>query len=218
MKKTKILLLSLCAALLITASVIGTLAYLTSQDTVANTFTIGKVNITLDEAAVNPDGTEIEGADRVKENNYHLIPGQTYIKDPTMTVAKGSEESFVRILVTFNCLQELDKAFAPSGAELTSIFNGYDNEKWIYQAVQRDKTTNTVTYEFRYKEAVKPSDNESLVLDALFDSITVPSTFDGDDMDAISDLEITVIGHAIQTAGFIDANQAWIAFAEQING
>ena len=83
MKKSKVLITILCAVLLVTVSVLGTLAYLTSQDEVVNTFTVGKVNITLDEAAVNADGTEIAGADRVKENNYHLIPGQTYVKDPT---------------------------------------------------------------------------------------------------------------------------------------
>ena len=59
MKKVKVLLLSLCAVLLVAASVLGTLAYLTSQDTVVNTFTVGKVKTTLDEADVHPDGTAI---------------------------------------------------------------------------------------------------------------------------------------------------------------
>ena len=40
MKKTKkALLLSLCAVMLVTASVLGTMAYLTSTDEVVNTFT-----------------------------------------------------------------------------------------------------------------------------------------------------------------------------------
>ena len=86
MKKNKILLLCLGAIVLVATSVLGTLAYLTSQDTVVNTFTVGQVDIKLDEAKVDENGEEIQGADRVKTNNYHLVPGMTYTKDPTMTV------------------------------------------------------------------------------------------------------------------------------------
>ena len=76
-KTTKILLAVLCAAVLVTASVVGVLAYLIDKDEVVNTFTVGDVQIELDEAEVNPDGTVIAGADRVKTNDYHLIPGRT---------------------------------------------------------------------------------------------------------------------------------------------
>ena len=58
-KKTKALMLVLCAVLLVTASVLGTMAYLTSTEKVVNTFTVGKVAITLDEAKVNADGTAV---------------------------------------------------------------------------------------------------------------------------------------------------------------
>ena len=48
MKRTKqILSLALCAILLVSATVATTVAYLTSQDAVTNTFTVGKVAITL---------------------------------------------------------------------------------------------------------------------------------------------------------------------------
>ena len=100
--KSKALLLTLCAVLLVAASVLGTMAYLTSTDTVTNTFTVGKVEIKLDEAKVNADGIPVEGADRVTANSYKLMPGNTYTKDPTVTVKAGSEESYVRMKVTFN--------------------------------------------------------------------------------------------------------------------
>lgn len=91
--KRKALLLTFCAVLLVVASVLGTIAYLTSQDEVKNTFTVGQVAINLDEAKVNPDGTPVANADRVKANSYKLLPGHTYTKDPTVTVLKGSESS-----------------------------------------------------------------------------------------------------------------------------
>ena len=78
----KALMLILCAALLVSATVMGTLAYLTSKDTVTNTFSVGKVAITLDELDVD-NSTEGEN-DRDKANAYHLLPGETYDKDPTV--------------------------------------------------------------------------------------------------------------------------------------
>ena len=63
MKKTsKALLLTICAVLLVAASVMGTMAYLTSTDKVQNTFTVGKVAIKLDEAKVDANGKAVEPA------------------------------------------------------------------------------------------------------------------------------------------------------------
>lgn len=111
--KSKALLLTLCAVLLVAASVLGTMAYLTSTAKVENTFTIGKVEIKLDEAKVNADGIPVEGAARVQANSYKLMPGTTYTKDPTVTVKAGSEESYVRMKVTFNNASKL-MAMLPS--------------------------------------------------------------------------------------------------------
>ena len=101
MKRTyKALLLVLCAVLLVAASVMGTLAYLTSTTEVAkNTFTYGNVKITLDETDVDLYGKK-DGDTRVLKNTYKLIPGHTYIKDPVVHVEAKSEQCYVRVLVT----------------------------------------------------------------------------------------------------------------------
>lgn len=140
--------------MLVVASVLGTMAYLTSQDQVVNTFTIGQVKINLDEAALDDTGAPDPDADRVKENSYKLLPGHTYSKDPMVTVLEGSEESYVKMTVTFSHADELDAIFAPNGAALTSIFNGYDAANWIAKGNTKDANNNTRTYEFWYKEAV----------------------------------------------------------------
>lgn len=54
--RTKALLLTLCAALLVCATVLATMAFLTAKDAVTNTFTVGNVAITLDEAKVDVYG------------------------------------------------------------------------------------------------------------------------------------------------------------------
>lgn len=209
--RSKALLLALCAVLLVAATIFGTMAYLTSTDTVTNTFTVGKVNIKLDEAKANPDGSLVANADRVKANEYKLLPGHTYNKDPMVTVLSGSESSYVKMTVTFSKANELDAIFAPDGANLTSIFNGYDAANWTYKGNTKDAAANTRTYEFWYKEAVA-APNGDVALDALFDSIIVPGEITGAQLATIVDMTITVNAYAIQADGFADAAAAWAAF------
>ena len=209
--KKKILVACLCVALAVLTIAGTTLAYLTSQETVTNTFTVGKVEIKLDEAKANTDGTLVEGADRVKENSYKLIPGHTYNKDPMVTVLSGSESSYIKMTVTFTKAAELDAIFAPTGADLTSIFNGYDSTNWIYKGNTEDTTANTRTYEFWYKEAVA-APTADVALDALFDQIKAPDSLTNSDLNNLKDLKITVNAYAIQADGFATAEAAWAAF------
>ncbi len=208
----KAMLMTLCAIILVVATVFGTMAYLTASDEVVNTFTVGNVKITLDEAKVNPDGSPVEGADRVKENSYKLMPGHTYNKDPMVTLLAGSETSYVKMTVTFSKANELDAIFAPGGANLTSIFGGYDSTNWIAKGNTKDATANTRTYEFWYKDAVG-APTADVALDALFDSITVPCTITKEQLDTIKGMTITVNAYAIQADGFDDADAAWAEFS-----
>ena len=208
----KAMLMTLCAIILVVATVFGTMAYLTSTDKVVNTFTVGNVAIKLDEAKANTDGSLVEGAARVKANEYKLLPGHTYNKDPMVTLLAGSETSYVKMTVTFSKANELDAIFAPGGANLTSIFNGYDAANWIAKGNTKDADANTRTYEFWYKEAVG-APTADVALDALFDSIKVPERVTGDQLAKLADFKITVVAEAIQADGFADAAEAWAAFS-----
>ena len=231
-QENKVLALLLCAVLLVGTSVMGTLAYLTSQDQVVNTFTVGKVEITLDEADVDENGQYVTNHDsRVKTNAYHLLPGHTYYKDPTVTVLNGSEESFVRMMVTVNYSNELDAIFAPDGVDLMDIFTGYDSTQWALNGITKDAAANTRTYEFRYVGAdnkgtkagtVAAAMNGNIVLDDLFEGFTIPDGIDQDQLATLvttnesgnitSQFTITVVANAIQADGFADADAAWAAF------
>lgn len=113
MKKTKIALTLVCAILIVAASVMGTLAYLTATTgTVTNTFTIGNVGFDdpslgddLDEAAVDEYGvkkTDAEGKDvaRVNTNIYKLVPGHTYVKDPIVHMSSTTEDAYLFVTVS----------------------------------------------------------------------------------------------------------------------
>lgn len=213
MKKIKLLAFVISAVALVVATVIGTVAYLTDTADVVNTFTVGNVHLRLDEAEVDENGN-VTGERTENGNQYHLIPGKTYIKDPTVHVIKGSEESYVRMIVTINCYDELTAIFGDPFLPQYFV-EGWDNTKWLTtNAIAEDDANNTATYEFRYFETVKPDKDADLTLDALFDTITVPSFLTGDQLATIADLNITVEAHAIQAAGFATADEAWSAFSK----
>ena len=209
--KKKLLIMSVAMVLVCAFAVGMTLAYLTSTDRVVNTFTVGNVQIKLDEAKVNLDGTPVQDADRVKANSYKLIPGHTYTKDPTVTVLSGSESSYIKMTVTFSNSTQLDAIFTPNGADLTSIFNGYESANWSYKGNTEDTVANTRTYEFWYKETVA-APTADVALDALFDSITVPGTITNAQLATIADMTITVNAYAIQADGFGTPEAAWAAY------
>lgn len=218
MKKSKAILMVVCAMLLVAASVMGTLAYLTSTDTVTNTFSIGKVEITLDEAKANPDGSLVEGAARVDGNSYKLMPGHTYNKDPQVHVKADSEPSYIRMLVTVSDISKLKAAFPAS--QYPEYYSGeiflleklvnWNSTDWACNSV------NGNVYEFRYAAGsyTVPDDatGEYVDLDPLFTTITIPGTVDATALANLDKVTITVVAQAIQADGFTDADDAWDNF------
>ena len=212
MKSKKALWIAVCAVVLLAAVTATTLAFLTDRDAVVNTFTVGDVQITLDETkVVNGEATN----ERTTEGNeYHLIPGKSYVKDPTMTVLANSEPAYLRMIVTINKQAELDAIFDAHDLALTDIFAGFD-QNWELNKVDRSDNA-TVVYEFRYVDVVTAGDAD-LKLPALFTALNVPGEITRDEMQTIADLEISVVGEAMQAETFADADAAWVAFDEQVN-
>lgn len=210
----KILTLCLAALLAVTAAVGGTLAYFTDTDAATNTFTVGRVELTLDETDVKPDGTK-DTDDRVQENDYHLIPGHHYIKDPTVTVKAGSEPSYVRVLVTLNKLAVLKDLFG-EGFLPENYVGGWNSTFW--PCVGLEENGDTVTYEFRYRDIVSALDQKDKPLLPLFTFITVPGSLTGEDLAKLGgqtpddSFNIQITAQAIQADGFANAQAAWDAF------
>ena len=91
-KGLKALLLVMCAIVLVVATVFTTLAYMTSKtDTITNTFSVGNVTITLDEALIGSTSGERTSDDQ----QYQITPGGEIAKDPTIHVDANSEASFI---------------------------------------------------------------------------------------------------------------------------
>lgn len=204
--KTKALALALCAVLLVVSTVFVTMAFLTDRDSVQNTFTFGQVGISLDEADVDANG-EIEAgenrestAGRVHANEYHLIPGHNYVKDPTIHVDDGSE----------NCL-----LFVKLENGLKDIIASKTIEEQMqgYGWTLIDSTNNI----WAYNKVVAENDHIK-----VFDEFTLT---DNAVVSNYGDATIIVTAYAVQADGFIanttagttvstdDATATWTATA-----
>lgn len=122
--KRKSFVLALTAAMMAAALVVGgTLAYFTdTTDTKVNAFTVGDVDITLEE----PKWEEKD----YDTNPPVLNPGTAYDKDPTITVETGSQDSWVFLQVDMNKYVSLINlmgvdAYKNSIAGLTGEYPGF---------------------------------------------------------------------------------------------
>lgn len=188
--KSKALLMTLCAVLLVAASVLGTMAYLTSTDKVTNTFTIGKITITLDEAQVDADGKAQTNVPRVKENSYKLMPGHAYDKDPTVHVKKDSEDAYIFVKVengisAFEADTKIAKQITDNG---WSALDGFTN----------------VYYKSYSKDADKDVD---LVVFRNFTIADGAEKING--WNTATGANITITAYAVQQDGFTGAADAW---------
>lgn len=186
---TKTLALLFCAVLIAAVSVFTTVAFLKDSDSVKNTFTVGKVAITLDEAKVDGYGRAVDGASRVKGNSYKLIPGHEYKKDPTVHFAAGSEASYLFVRVDDGIAQI--EAGTTIAAQI--LANGWtklaDVDGVYWKQVQANTGTTAVDY-------------------PVFGSFTLKGEAD---VSRYANAKITVTAYAIQADGFADAAAAWTA-------
>ena len=192
--KTKALGLMMAAVLLVTATIFGTMAYLTSTDEVTNTFTVGSVAITMDEAPVGTDGKEISG-DRVKANSYKLMPGHVYDKDPIVHFQPKSEASWLFIEVT----NEI--------ADIESKANDY---KSIATQITDNGWTELENHTGVYYKSVSANTSETDAVDyPVFAGFTVDGGVTGDTLAGYNGKTVKVTAYAVQADGFTTASAAW---------
>lgn len=185
-KMYKMMLLALCAVLLMAASVMGTLAYLQmTTQTVTNTFTVGKVEITLQEYGIDENGHKtatVLGASSGL-SNIKLVPGRKIEKNPFITVTAGSEACFLFVKV-----------------KVTENLQGYAAIDWdtnLWKLVTG--TTDTYYYAGTYAAGTPVN---------VFETVTCVDNID--EYTVTSGLTIEVTAYAVQTEGFDDAEDAWV--------
>lgn len=185
--KNKALLLALCAVSLVTASVFGTMAYLTDDKMVTNTFTVGSVAITMDETDVD-DSTP--NADRDQANSYKLLPGQQYTKDPQIHVGADSEDCFLFVKVE-NGIERIEMAGT------TTVANQMAAKGWKLVRGQ-----NNVYVYVGTSDATDPAIVTKGTDVKVFDKIVIAGDVNNTQLAQYKDKTITVNAYAVQKAGF----------------
>ena len=212
--KKKILVACLCVALAVLTVAGTTLAYLTSKAEVKNTFTVGNVKMTMDEAKVNTDGEKLykegsttELADRVNENTYILSPGHTYVKDPIVHMDPVSEDSYVFIKVEngLGVLEASDAGYTTIAAQITA--NG-----WTQLTDANDKAVDGVYYKV-YNKGQTDTDLKVFESFKIADNANTLKNADGKVIwDTITDsnkINVNVTAYAIQKDGMTSVYDAW---------
>ena len=174
----------LSAALIVCATVAGTLAWLTDKtEPVVNTFTVGDINITL---------TESENLD------LKMVPGQSIKKDPKVTVKAGSEACWLFVKVVrsenFKDFMTYDKA------DGWTLLKTEGNTEVYYREVAAT-TAHTDIYVLK--------DNKVTVRDTVTKTMLegVKNAEDGTPNENAPTLTFTA--YAVQMDGINDAATAW---------
>ena len=114
--KKKSFIMALALVLVFAVAVGGVVAWLTDKtDPVTNTFTVGDINITLDES---------------KNLDLKMVPGNTITKDPTVTVKANSEACwlFVKVEKSANFDDFMTYEMAAGWTALTGVDGVYYRE------------------------------------------------------------------------------------------
>ena len=196
--KKRTLALILALVLVFGAAVGGTIAYLTdTTDPVTNTFTVGKVDITLTET-FNTDTNNDQKNDAWQAQ---LIPGTTYAKDPVVTVTADSEDCW--LFVKFE-----EKNDAATYLNYTSNLN--TDNGWT----QGDGTN--IPANVWYRAVAKDATVKSFQLlagDNTYPTgcISVKNIVTNDNMNTAAEAQLVYTAYACQKAN-MSVNDAWAQF------
>ena len=206
--KKKIVSLALVASLLALVIVGGTLAYFTDTEDATNTFTVGNVDIVLDEGG---------WTDKIT-----VAPNVNYDKEPVVYNV-GDNEAWIRVDVTLSDYNAFKAAADANDIDdLWSMFTDVNNNtaKWTRLADITDTDDKgTITFRFYYNTLLAAGTNTG----ALFTDFEIPAAFDNDEMAAIADpngkFTIDIVAYAIQDADNYDsAADAFVAYDDQVTG
>ena len=158
----------------------GTAAYLTDFETATNSFTVGKVDIELDEPNWKPD------------DNTKIVPTQVIKKDPFIK-NRGINEAFVYLEVSVPVRNVITAAQDGTRNALakTELFSYTKNKEWTQ--LERKAIGQNMVYTYAYNHILKPGEKTT----TLFNTVTFANIIEGQ-LDT-QQLDMPVRAYAIQS-------------------
>jgi len=178
------------SALILLAAVGGTMAYLTSSpEAVVNTFTVGDIDIKLEESPYSKvNGEDSYGTPKERVvNSYPMIPGKVYTKDPVVTVI-GNEKN-IDVYLFIKCTADMDDG----------LVYQLNKDGWT------DLVGETGVY---YREVTASTEDQSFSL-IENNRVTVSADLVREDTMPEENSTLTFKAYAIQTETFSSAEDAW---------
>ena len=203
MTKKKIVSLCLAAVLVVMAIAGATVAYFTDTKTAENTFTMGNVQIKLDETNVN----DPEGA-RVTSNEYNVYPGAVVTKDPIVHNT-GKNGAYIRATVNVSDWMNLVGAYYPDFKETfpndgykaaLNLLVGTLGKGWSVVGVEAGDVFTIGQFDAKFilkYDGVLAAGADTT---AMFQTVTIPAGIDNANADSFD--EVKVVAQAIQADGF----------------
>lgn len=185
--KKKSLTILIAVVLVVVCAIGGTLAWLTAQtQEVTNTFTVGNIDITLTETGA----TDTDNDNFVDSNSYSMVPGAVLDKDPTITVAGGSEKCYLFVKVDKSTTLDTYIAYT-----IASDWKNVPNANGVY-----------------YQIVNKNAENQNFGV-LTNDTVTVKNTVTKDNMDYLNTVgaiqpTLSFKAYAVQYDNIYDATKS----------
>jgi predicted ribosomally synthesized peptide with SipW-like signal peptide len=215
-------LIALLAIVLVAVVAIGgTLAYMTDSETKTNIFSVGDLDITLTELNFDPDDA------------LAIVPGDTFEKDPTITLEADSNDAYVRFVVSLDTEEtakdieerDFEKIVYQYTAVSALVYGQNDdlvgarvrmNTGAYLTEAQLAEATITTTY---YPVGLVYENHEILQAGesvTLFEGVLVPTWWNQTQLQLLGDFKIIVTAEAVQADNFVDATAAFTALDGEI--
>ena len=197
MKLNRKWMLVLALVLSLTMATAGTLAYLTDRDTVENTFTMGNVDIEVEEEY---------------EQDSPLYPGVEVEKQAGITNVHATSDAWVWMTVSVpeDLADYVKLGWATTEVEpIEPVHEGY------------------VSYLVKHPTKLEPRDSTPMYLESvtLSEKVDYQNGSYGyvengvfEPLNGLDDVKIIVDGFAVQTEGFGSVDEAYTAYTEQWGG
>ena len=210
--KTKAILCIVAAAGVVGVS--GALAYLTDTDTATNKFTIGNVEIELQEPTWD-EATDANTND-IPDYAENLVPNASIAKDPQVKNT-GLNDAYVYLKVTVPkaniVTAQADGTLVNEGqAQATEVFLFEADAKWKEIISQRIEGTDVNTYVYYYDGVLAPN----ATTETIFDQVTFANVIEGQ-LES-QNYQIDIEAYAIQADNLPDGTTiegAYIVYANQ---
>lgn len=231
-KKKNVLIGALSIGLIAALAIGGTVAFLTDSEDATNRFSMGDLDIKLEEPEWDNGGDPVDPDDpdgpKTPGDGDDLLPGDVRKKDPTVTAVDG--DSYMRVIMTIqnkdgSAITDPDRLakimetiyYADPVIEETASLSSEELADAGYKTVNESiftldstRSADNVFY-YNYTNAATGDIFKKDAVAVLFTNIVIPTDWNRTELALLGEYQIVLEAQAIQSANFASAADAYTA-------